>query len=205
MFTLTCGTTVFESRVVRIENSNKNYQKTKKKMSKRNLDTSEELKKKNIDEITQKLSLENNDWPIYNHPNGGIIKITPWGSIRQYESNGETITKFEDMNFSDYDFTNLPLPYNNQIPQQNQFGKNLTTMSSMNSLNNNSNDMDYDIEYQNEYELPQTPQSIRLSPSDEAENYVIKGYTEQNFQQEFSKEHENYFGMMDDVDDSINE
>ncbi|CAH6718246.1 hypothetical protein CLIB1444_01S02410 [[Candida] jaroonii] len=177
-------------------------------MSKRNLDATEELKKKNIDELTQKLSLENNDWPIYNHPNGGIIKITPWGSIRQYESNGETITKFEDMNFSDYDFINLPLPYKNQVPQpqQNPFGRNLNTMSSMNSLSNNSDnyDMDYDG-YQNDYELPQTPQSIRLSPSDEAENYVLKGYSDPNFQQEYSKEQENYFGMMDDIDDSNND
>ena len=42
---------------------------------------------------------------------------------------------------------------------------------------------------------------IKLSPSDEAENYVINGYGRLQGngaqQQQFQQEHENYFGMED--------
>lgn len=155
--------------------------------SKRKFTDSESNKKKVIDETTQKLYTTSNEWPIYNHPDGGIIKVTPWGSIRQFKINDETVTKFEDKNFQDYSFT-----------------------PSFNPL---------------EVDYPQTPQSIqspiKLSPSDEAEQYVMQGYdnTEMELEslnqqqqqppqqqqhynnpQQFHQfqEHENYFGTIDD-------
>lgn len=58
------------------------------------------------------LSLE---WPIYNHPDGGTIKITPWGSLRQYTNEaGEMVTKFEDVTFNDYSFAMSPSNSDNQ-------------------------------------------------------------------------------------------
>lgn len=169
-------------------------------MNKRKIEYSNSNKKKNIDEVTQKLYSTSNEWPVYSHPNGGIIKITPWGSIRQFELNGEMITKFEDMAFSDYNFT--PAISNT---------KNLNTMTSNSSLNsslNSNNVVSQTIQTtQPTYnDLPQTPQSIqsiKLSPSEEAENYVMKGYENDQFQynhnnNQYTKEPEHYFGMIDD-------
>ncbi|EGV64952.1 hypothetical protein PSN45_005307 [Yamadazyma tenuis] len=157
-------------------------------MNKRKIDYSSTCKKKNIDEATQKLYSSSNEWPIYNHPDGGIIKITPWGSIRQFEINGEVITKFEDMAFNDYNFA----------------GTNIT--SSPNGIANTGNSTaataihSGDVSNASEFqELPQTPQSIqsvRLSPYDETEQYVVKGYEDDMDQ--YSREPEHYLGMGDD-------
>lgn len=178
-------------------------------MSKRRIEESQSCKKKNIDEVTQQLYSSSNDWPVYNHPDGGIIKITPWGSIRQFELNGEMVTKFEDMSFTDYNFT--PAIRNN-ASYNDSADTPLSNASSHSNLNNNQdshhrNGSDGSNEQQ---ELPQTPQSIqsiRLSPCDEAENYIMKGYENVHHQTsnngsgnefQFAQEPEHYFGMMDD-------
>ena len=46
------------------------------------------------------------EWPQFIHPDGGIIKITPWGTLRQFvdPKTNETITKFEDCSLEDYSF-----------------------------------------------------------------------------------------------------
>lgn len=156
-------------------------------MSKRRIDNTRDTKKKNLDELTHQLYSTSNEWPVYNHPDGGIIKITPWGSIRQFELNGEMITKFEDMSFTDYNFTP--------------------------AIKNSKNPVSPPSHPQDQH-LPQTPQSIqslRLSPCDEAENYVMKGYQSlgsssspnvpsANDDFQFAREPEHYFGMMDDLE-----
>lgn len=167
-------------------------------MNKRQIDNLESCNKKTIDEIT-KLANENQDWPIYNHPNGGIIKITPWGSIRQFELKGEVITKFEDMSFSDYDFTNLSLPYKTKSVDGN-ITSNILNSSDSSIMNLSSTwNSDQDTSYSS-YELPCTPQSIKLSPGDEVEQYVLSGYNDMDYQ--YNNEQENYFGMMDDTNDN---
>ena len=124
-----------------------------------------------------------NEWPVYNHPDGGIVKITPWGSVRQYmDASGNTVTKFEDMNFQDISFANSHQTANvYEMPS--------TPVSMNQNSNNYSSPSMYDVD------------GIKLSPSDEAENYVINGYGRLQGngaqQQQFQQEHENYFGMED--------
>lgn len=174
-----------------------------------------------IDETTREELTDSNEWPQYSHPDGGIVKITPWGSLRQFQDpiTGETMTKFEDMSFSDYTFQN----------------------------NNKIDDIYNNVNQQTTPSMPSTPQSLyqsqptakqqtrpyashnmprddvktpnrRFSPDCEAESYVRDGYqgitppppsVEQrhysHMQQpqpqrgtpshEFQQEHENYFGM----------
>lgn len=165
-------------------------------MNKRKIEYSNSNKKKNIDEVTQKLYSSSNDWPVYSHPSGGIIKITPWGSIRQFELNGEMVTKFEDMAFSDYNFT--PAICNT---------KTLNTMTSNSSLNSsnvvNQQAQASEATYNDLPQTPQSIQSVRLSPREEAENYVLRGYENDQFQynngnNQYTKEPEHYFGMIDD-------
>lgn len=158
-------------------------------MSKRRFEDSGQMKKKNIDEVTQQLTSNSNEWPIYSHPDGGVIKITPWGSIRQYEVNGEVVTKFEDMSFNDYDFSAASAAV-------------AAAAAAAKNTNNGNDSMGVNENYN---ELPQTPQSIqsiRLSPSDEAEQYVIRGYEADGLNNEFpdqyAKEPEHYFGMAND-------
>lgn len=156
---------------------------------KRDANVSDTKKTKNL--LSEKERQEyatSNEWPVYNHPDGGTIKITPWGSLRQYQdSNGQNVTKFEDLSFQDYSFEGSKL---NNIYE---FMPNTPQ-----SLCQNGSP---------------SPDRIKLSPGDEAEHYVINGYEEVspisenkegfiNHEPYFSQEHENYFGMeqQDDVD-----
>lgn len=121
-----------------------------------------------------------NEWPLYNHPEGGTIKITPWGALRQYTVNGEMVTRFEDVSFNDYDFSNIPPP---QPPMVNQ-GEMPTTPMSLSVSNRSS----------------PAPGEMQVSPSCEAEGYVVEGYRGE--QRGFEREQEHFFGMMDqDGDD----
>lgn len=141
--------------------------------SKRRHYDNEPESKKVRPELEQAAYSTSDEWPIYNHPEGGVVKITPWGSLRQYlhPISGQPVTKFEDMSFQDHSF--------NQAASEQQY-------------------------------VPSTPQSMCPQSSDtpspdgmrfgsEAEQYVVDGYTQptplQNSQEEFHQEHENYFGM----------
>ncbi|EMG47636.1 hypothetical protein SBY92_004670 [Candida maltosa Xu316] len=133
------------------------------------------------------------EWPQFVHPDGGIIKITPWGTLRQFVDpiTQETVTKFEDCNLANYSFTSETIEKIYQTPD---------TPQSIYNRNYNGNG-----------------RALRLSPSDEAEGYVIDGYIKgdssvevspQQQQQQhshsqgcFQPEHENYFGM--DGDDEF--
>ncbi|KAL7666878.1 hypothetical protein ABC855_g540 [[Candida] zeylanoides] len=112
------------------------------------------------------------EWPVYNHPEGGIVKITPWGSLRQYTNplDGQMVTKFEDKNFQDHSFHQSA--DNGYVP---------STPQSMCPASDSLSPSD----------------GLHLSPSNEVESYVMEGYhpTPQSAHQEFSQEHENYFGM----------
>ncbi|KAI5949381.1 hypothetical protein KGF54_005616 [Candida jiufengensis] len=158
---------------------------------------------------TEDLINSNPEWPQFIHPDGGILKITPWGSIRQYVdlTSGETITKFEDCNFEEYSFKSeqveklyqtptTPQSIYNQSLQQTSHSQQpphqhqkpqLSQQSSMNSINTSSHNF-----------YNQSQSNIHLSPSHEVESYVVDGYQQQHDQildNEFQIEHENYFGM----------
>lgn len=130
-----------------------------------------------------------NEWPIYSHPEGGLVKITPWGSLRQFTNpeTGELITKFEDSSFQDQSFNMANLVYEQMY-------------------NVAHNSMNVDTPERAESQMPPTPQSIqqcklstptpvRMYPGDEVETYVLNGYDG------FNQEHENYFGMQDEATD----
>lgn len=115
--------------------------------------------------------VSSNEWPMYAHPDGGLVKITPWGSLRQYTDpiTGELISKFEDTSFHEHQF---------------------------NMANMNAEVDDMSIDPTSSQVMPPTPQSIQqcqlLTPSNnysDAESYVLNGY------EGFNQEHENYFGM----------
>lgn len=133
-------------------------------------DEEEDLKRSRMSIERQAEELE---WPIYNHPEGGIVKVTPWGILRQYtDANGNAITSFEDKDFSElkmeppetlyYPLTPQSFcPTHNALPppQAKQFGQ------------------------------------FQLSPSNEVEGYVVDGYQLTTPPQQYEQEHEHYFGM----------
>lgn len=45
----------------------------------------EEQGERNLKNITKENQITSEaEWPQFIHPEGGIIKITPWGTLRQY-------------------------------------------------------------------------------------------------------------------------
>lgn len=135
-----------------------------------------------IHEKESKEFSSSNEWPVYSHPDGGMVKITPWGCVRQYvDAGGNTLTKFEDVNFQDISFANSHTANTYEMPS--------TPVSMNQTTNNYSSPTTYDAD------------GIKLSPSDEAESYVINGYGNLQGngvqQQQFGQEQENYFGMED--------
>lgn len=135
------------------------------------------------------------EWPVYNHPEGGTVKITPWGSLRQYvdPQSGQNVTKFEDASFSDLSFANAA---------HNQYYELPSTPMSLNMSSSSRSSPD--------------PEKITFSPNCEAELYVVDGYRSGGLgngpgavngannvaghavgQQQFGQEQEHYFGMME--------
>lgn len=153
-------------------------------VSKRKRDAPEfECKKSKaqVGEKERELISLSQEWPIYNHPNGGTVKITPWGSLRQYvdPQTGEQVTKFEDITFNDLSFALSATNTDNlfyELP--------LTPMS----LNGSSS-------------VRSSPAlgDVMFSPTNEAEQYVVEGYRhgEAAVQPLFGPEQENYFGMVE--------
>lgn len=126
-----------------------------------------------------------NEWPVFNHPHGGVVKVTPWGMLRKYvDANGEEVTRFEDGSFGDITFTD------NDAQAINEAAFPSTPQSLYQNSNAGSSS-------------PAESDRIKLSPGDEAENYVLNGYDSNtaynpNQMQQFGQEHENYFGMDQD-------
>ena len=49
-------------------------------------------KVKNASEREKQAYSTSEEWPVYSHPEGGIVKITPWGSLRQFQDqNGNNV------------------------------------------------------------------------------------------------------------------
>lgn len=135
-------------------------------------------KARGAEEGDQQAYSTSEEWPVYSHPEGGIVKITPWGSLRQYQDvNGNMVTKFEDMGFQDYAFA----PQNTAAPTY-EFP---TTPQSM-------------CQSSPAPGLGLAHDKIELSPLDEAEGYVREGYGNEEWQR-YGQEQENYFGMNEDA------
>ncbi|RLV92953.1 hypothetical protein JA1_002899 [Spathaspora sp. JA1] len=152
---------------------------------------------------------ESNEWPQFAHPEGGIIKITPWGSLRQFVDpiSGESITKFEDMSFEDYTFqaSNVEDIYSVQQSQQPSMPSTPQSLYQTHSYQQNTRFASHN--------MPGSNSPLRLSPECEAEGYLRDGYhgvrqpqssaqqtpspevQGKQQQQQFEQEHENYFGM----------
>lgn len=150
------------------------------------------------------------EWPVYNLPEGGTVKITPWGSLRLWTDpqTGETITRFEDASFSDLAFQtanvgtmggsyyNGPQGQNHASAQPNACYELPSTPMSLNMSSNSS----------------PAPENMTFSPTSEAELYVVDGYRHngnngaagQTVGQQFSQEQENFFGMEEQEEYSDN-
>lgn len=160
--------------------------------------------KNDIDEAAYSTS---NEWPIYSHPEGGIVKITPWGCLRQFThpEDGHLVTKFEDSSFMDYQFQSqqsysqqspYPQQPQHQAPVSNQYESMPSTPQSLYQSQPSTG-----VSARGPTAYGQNPSSpIKLSPSDEAEAYVMNGYQMETppFQEQYGQEHEHYFGMDDE-------
>ncbi|EGW29943.1 uncharacterized protein SPAPADRAFT_144303 [Spathaspora passalidarum NRRL Y-27907] len=136
---------------------------------------------------------ESNEWPQFAHPEGGIVKITPWGSLRQFVDpiSGESITKFEDMSFEDYTFkaSNVEDIYTVKHQEPPSMPSTPQSLYQTHSYQPNTRFASHN--------MPGGNSPLRLSPECEAEGYLRDGYRGQQAQQQFEQEHENYFGMHD--------
>lgn len=164
--------------------------------SKRKRDAESDTNKKALGEKQRELLAQTEEWPMYAHPDGGTVKMTPWGSLRQWTDpmTGLSHTKFEDASFLDLSFAMSAQNANLQcydLP---------STPMSMNapSLARSS---------------PSPMDRIHLSPSTEAEQYVIDGYLDKEsiarqgngfgeYQPQFAQEQEHYFGMAEEEEDT---
>lgn len=142
-----------------------------------------------IGEKERELLSQSSEWPLYNHPDGGTVKITPWGSLRQWvdPATGENRTKFEDASFLDLLFEMSPNNSNNQCYELPSTPMSLNPTSSSRSS-------------------PGPGDRFAFSPSSDAEQYVVDGYRgrEHIGQQQFAQEQENYLGMDDHEEYSDN-
>ncbi|KAJ8143539.1 hypothetical protein OY671_003341 [Metschnikowia pulcherrima] len=143
-------------------------------------------KKPTFGEKEQEILSQTNEWPMYNHPDGGTVKITPWGSLRQWidPATGQANTKFEDASFSEISFAMSPNNVHNQcydLP---------TTPMSLNPSSSSRSSP--------------APDRFNFSPTNEAELYVIEGYGQKQanagFTQEYAQEQEHYLGMEESED-----
>lgn len=187
--------------------------------SKRRFDDDEVSNKKNRPEILDEAKLKittSNEWPIYAHPQGGSIKITPWGALRTYVmEDGEEVVKFEDTSFSEYSYiddnndTDVPRPpatgYANNEADADADAAMPSTPQSLYGNGNTNNILPLTM-----YSSTSANQAVvqsqfgngsfRLSPSEEAEHYVIKGYdrmsTPPTGDHGYSQEQEHYLGIV---------
>ncbi|OBA20968.1 hypothetical protein METBIDRAFT_42271 [Metschnikowia bicuspidata var. bicuspidata NRRL YB-4993] len=131
---------------------------------------------------------QNNEWPMYNHPDGGTVKITPWGALRQWidPATGYAKTKFEDASFQEVSFEMSPSNTNNQC-----YELPTTPMSLHTSASGCSS--------------PAYGDKLNFSPTNEAELYVVEGYGQpresgQRPTQQYAQEQEHYLGMEESED-----
>lgn len=125
-------------------------------------------------------SEEAEQWPVYVHPEGGTVKFSPWGSIREWvdPATGETGCKFEDTTFVNSTFdANVPtFSQNYELPT--------TPMSLGSSTPSRTSPCPGDLHY---------------SPTSEVEQYVIEGYghptKKEATRDQYVQEQEHYFGM----------
>ncbi|GEQ71018.1 hypothetical protein JCM33374_g4699 [Metschnikowia sp. JCM 33374] len=159
-------------------------------VAKRKRDTEPDQKKPKaaFGEKEREVLSQSNDWPMYNHPDGGTVKITPWGSLRQWVDpvTGQSNTKFEDASFSDVSFAMSPSNIHNQCYELP------STPMSLNHPNSGRSS-------------PANGDRFHFSPTNEAELYVVEGYGQQRepssgFTPQYAQEQENYLGMEENED-----
>lgn len=158
-------------------------------VAKRKRDAEPEQKKPKaaFGEKEREILSQENEWPVYNHPDGGTVKITPWGSLRQWTDpvTGLTNTKFEDASFLDVSFEMSPNNVNNQCYELPTTPMSLTGPNSGRSS-------------------PHSGERFNFSPTNEAELYIVEGYgqpqTEQRPTQEYAQEQEHFLGMEESED-----
>ena len=101
---------------------------------------------------------EGDNWPVYVHPQGGTVKFSPWGSIREWIDpvTGQAGCKFEDTAFvnSMFDLSApLPTPVAFELP---------TPPMSLDGTPVRG--------------PPSPAEKSHYSPSSDAEQYMVEGY-----------------------------
>ncbi|KAI5970149.1 hypothetical protein CANMA_000760 [Candida margitis] len=169
-----------------------------------------EVNQQRFKNMTQEEAINSTtEWPQFIHPDGGIVKISPWGSIREYTDpkTNETITKFEDCNFEEYSFKSETVEKLYQTPDTPQ------------SLYHRNTNQSHD--HNNPATTANSSSRFTLSPSNEVEGYVVDGYgrhqnddavsfsSANDMTHQYPVEQENYFGIggeqMEEFDCSYNE
>lgn len=126
-------------------------------------------------------SEESDQWPVYVHPEGGTVKFSPWGSIREWVDpvTGQAGCKFEDTTFVNSTFdlcAPLPASQGYELP---------TTPMSLGGAT--------------PCRLSPAPtELLHYSPTSEAEQYVVEGYGQKPRREttdQYAQEQEHYFGM----------
>ncbi|KAI5965090.1 hypothetical protein KGF57_000883 [Candida theae] len=152
------------------------------------------------------------EWPQFIHPDGGIVKISPWGSIREYTDpkTNQTVTKFEDCNFDDYSFRSESVEKIYQTPDTPQSLHNQSGSVATSSGGAGAGAGAVAVAGGDSGANPFT-----LSPSNEVEGYVVDGYGQyrkdaySRANDQYPVEQENYFGIggeqMEEFDCSYNE
>lgn len=157
------------------------------------------------------------EWPQFIHPDGGTVKLSPWGSIREFidPKTNETVTKFEDCNFEEYSFKSETVEKLYQTPDTPQSLYHRPTNQSGDYNNHNSTGA---------VATNSSNSRFTLSPSNEVEGYVVDGYDQYRnnndddvsfssvhdaTHHQYQVEQENYFGIggeqMEEFDCSYNE
>ena len=183
--------------------------------NKRRNDNDFETNQQRFKTMTQEEAINSTtEWPQFIHPDGGIVKISPWGSIREYvdPKTNETVTKFEDCNFEEYSFKSETVEKFYQTPD--------TPQSLYHRSSNQSNESGSAVGCGGGGGGSSNHQFM-LSPSNEVEGYVVDGYGQYqgnddislssayNVTHQYPVEQENYFGaaseQMEEFDCSYNE
>ncbi|KAG5419523.1 hypothetical protein I9W82_003291 [Candida metapsilosis] len=184
--------------------------------NKRRNDNDFETNQQRFKTMTQEEAINSTtEWPQFIHPDGGIVKISPWGSIREYvdPKTNETVTKFEDCNFEEYSFKSETVEKLYQTPD--------TPQSLYQRSSNQSNESGATVGGGGGGGGGSSNHQFTLSPSNEVEGYVVDGYgryqgnddislsSVHDVTHQYPVEQENYFGIageqMEEFDCSYNE
>ncbi|WLF81475.1 hypothetical protein PVL30_005272 [Lodderomyces elongisporus] len=170
------------------------------------------------------LDINNPEWPTFHHPDGSIIKLTPWGSIK--ESGNSKV--FQDVSFDQLSFVSedhieqiYTIKPKIKFSDQQQLQREQLRESDRLSMSSSVELLSHQSSFNSGIGTGTgvgAGASFSLSPTAEVEDYVMDGYSQmqgqrsrselaqqhqhqqhhQHQHQQYCQEQENYFGMGDE-------